>query len=652
MEHESFEDPEVARLMNEVFISIKVDREERPDIDKLYMSVCQMLTGSGGWPLTIIMTPDKKPFFAATYIPKETRFGRIGMVELVGRVKNVWSTKRGEILNSASQIVSSLRQSENDLSGDALDHTTLETAYEQLSQRFDSRHGGFGNAPKFPTPHNLSFLLHHWQRSGDVSALKMVETTLRAMRRGGIYDHVGYGFHRYSTDEKWLLPHFEKMIYDQALLAMAYLDAYRATDNTEYAETAREIFSYVLRDMTSPEGGFYSAEDADSEGVEGKFYLWTLDEIKQIFTKEESDVLAAVYNLAEDGNVIDEATRNKTGSNILHLTGTLQEVSSKLNLAEDELIKRLEEFRRKLFSVRTQRIHPHKDDKVLTDWNGLMIAAFAQGAQALNEPLYAGAAKNAADFILNTMRTPQGRLLHRYRDNQAAIAGNLDDYSFLVWGLLDLYETTFEVKYLHSALEFTNDMIAHFWDTKGDGFYFTPDDEKDLLVRQKDVYDGAVPSGNSVMMRNLLRLARITANTDFEKKASQIGQTFSRTVSQYPSAHTQLMCALDFALGHSFEIVIVGGLQDTDSRSILQSLRKEFVPNKVVLFRPSAEKSPEITRIAPFTKSLSSIDGKATIYICQDYQCSLPTTDIVTMRDLLHRKSKKRKGSRIQKNSP
>ncbi|MBW2184734.1 MAG: thioredoxin domain-containing protein [Deltaproteobacteria bacterium] len=598
MEHESFEDPEVARLMNEAFICIKVDREERPDIDKIYMTVCQMLTGSGGWPLTIIMTPDKKPFFAATYIPKESRFGRAGMVDLIPQIKERWATNQSELLNSASQIVSFLTQTPPDSSAKELDHTTLQSAFNQLSQRFDQSYGGFSSSPKFPTPHNLLFLLRYWKRSGDKHALAMVEKTLQAMRLGGIYDHVGYGFHRYSTDGRWFLPHFEKMLYDQAMLAMAYTEAYQATGNEEYEKTAREIFTYVLRDMTAKDGGFFSAEDADSEGEEGKFYLWSQDEIQRILTKEESELIIKIFNLEKEGNFAEEATRKKTGSNLMHLKKPLTEIATDLKMSAQVLQKTLDAARQKLFNVREKRIHPHKDDKILTDWNGLMIAALAKGAQAFD----------------------------------------LDDYAFLVWGLIELYEATFEIKYLQTALDLNRDLIIHFWDNKHGGFYFTSDEGEDLLVRQKEVYDGAIPSGNSVAMLNLLRLGRITATTDFEEKAAKIGSAFSSTVTQMPAAYTQLMVALDFAMDSSHEVVIVGDLMKKDTVDVLKTLRAQFVPNKVVLFRPSGEDTSALSHIAPFTKNLSSLNGKTTVYVCTNYTCKMPTTEANTMLDLLNMK--------------
>ena len=635
MAHESFEHPEVARLMNEAFVSIKVDREERPDIDNVYMSACQVMTGSGGWPLSIIITPDKKPFFAATYIPREGRFGLIGMMELIPHIRELWATRRGEALSLSNEIAAVLQQTSQDTPGEELDEATLELTYEQLAKRFDGQHAGFSSAPKFPTPHNLLFLLRYWKRGSNKAALDMVEKTLQAMRRGGIYDHVGFGFHRYSTDSQWLVPHFEKMLYDQAMLAMAYTEAYQATGKEDYGKTAREIFTYVLRDMTAPEGGFCSAEDADSEGEEGKFYLWTQEEVRQALGNEEADFVARVFNIEKDGNFAEQATRRKSGVNILHLTKALGELASDLNLSQQDLQAHLELIRQKLFAYREKRVHPMKDDKILTDWNGLMIAALAKGAQAFDEPEYAEAACRAADFILGNMRKPDGRLLHRYRDGQAGVEANLDDYAFLVWGLIELYEAIFDARHLEVALELTSDMVRHFWDEDGGGLYLTPDDGESLFVRKKEIYDGAIPSGNSVAMLNLLRLGRMTATSALEEKAARIGSAFSGSVKQSPSAHTQLMVALDFGIGPCYEVVIAGNAQAEDTKAMVKALRTRFLPNKVVLLNPGERESPEIAKLAEFTKNQSSINGKATAYVCMNYNCKLPTTDINKMLELL-----------------
>lgn len=637
MEHESFEDPEVAKLMNDAFVSIKVDREERPDIDNVYMQVCHMITkGSCGWPLTIFMTPDKKPFFAATYIPKYQRFGRTGMMQLIPNVKKAWTENHNELLNSANQVTAALNKSNQTsvLQSVNLDTNTLKLAFKQLENRFDTVNGGFGTARKFPSPHNYLFLLRYWKRSGDNKPLDMVEKTLINMRQGGIYDHIGFGFHRYSTVRDWLVPHFEKMLYDQAMIAMAYTEAYKATGKRIYRQTAEEIFTYVLRDMTDSKGGFYSAEDADSEGKEGKFYLWTKEEITKILGNENDKLFINIYNVKEGGNFRGDAEEGHKNKNILHLNKFLSESASIFNLSENELEISIEHSRQKLFEEREKRVHPHKDDKVLTDWNGLMIAAMAKGARAFDEPRYERASKRAADFILNNMITKDGRLLHRYRDGKAGIKAHVDDYAFLIWGLIELYETTFDVLYLQTAIDLNETLIKHYWDDVNGGFYFTADDGEELLIRQKEIYDGAIPSGNSVAMLNLLRLGRITANAQYEEKASLIQSIFSDRLKRGPSGFAQVMSALDFGIGPSHEIVIVGDPKAKDTESMLKALRKQFIPNKVVLLKPIGEASA-ITSIAEFTKGQSALNGKATAYVCKNYICHFPTNDIDKMLELL-----------------
>jgi len=636
MAHESFEDSTIANLMNGAFVSIKVDREERPDIDMLYMTVCQMMTGSGGWPLTIIMTPDKKPFFAGTYIPRETRFGRQGMLDLIPLIKQIWSTRKDEALSSASRVTAALMEATKLAPGEELGESVLRLAYEQLSDRFDEEHGGIGGAPKFPTVQNLLFLFRYWKRTKDGKALDMVEKTLQAMRQGGIYDHIGFGFHRYSTDRQWLVPHFEKMLYDQAMLAMAYTEACQVTRKEEYAQTAHEIFAYVLRDMIAPKGGFYSAEDADSEGEEGKFYLWTNDEIKEILNPDEADLFIRVFNITESGNFTDEIVGRKNGRNIPHRPRRLEEIASELNMPVLELQECLELIRQKLFVYRDKRVHPHKDDKILTDWNGLFVAALAKGARVFDEPRYASAAKRAVSFILDNMLTSEGRLLHRYRDGEAALPANLDDYTFLIHGMLELYETTFEVDYLKKALRLNEYLFRHFWDEKNGGFYFTGDDGEPLLIRQKEIYDGAIPSGNSIAMLNLLRLGRMTANSNLEQKAASIGRAFFENVRQSPSAYAQLMIAVDFAVGPSYEVVISGDSQAEDTKEMLRAIGRTFIPNKVVIFLPIEPDFSEIKGIVPFTAHLTTIDNKATAYVCTNYNCKLPTTNIDAMLSLVN----------------
>lgn len=639
MEEESFDDPEVARLMNDAFVSIKVDREERTDIDSIYMTVCQMLTGSGGWPLTILMTPDKKPFFAGTYFPKENRFGRIGMLELVPQIKEVWTQHYDEVVDSVNQVTEALRRAAVTVSGKEINEAALKATYIQLSQGFDEEYGGFGTAQKFPSSHSLFFLLRYWRRTGNERALEIVERTLQAMQHGGVYDHIGFGFHRYATDRGWLVPHFEKMLYDQALIVMAYIEAYQATRKEEFADTAREIFTYILRDMTAPSGGFYSAEDADSEGEEGKFYLWTEEEIKKSLSEEEAEFALKIFNVQKDGNFTEEITGHKTGKNILHLRKSLKEIAIDLKIDKQEVKRRLEEMRKKLFVFREKRIHPYKDDKILTDWNGLMIAALAKGAQVFDEPKYAEAAKNAVNFILKNLMRGDGRLLHRYREGQAAVPGNVNDYAFLIWGLIELYEATFEVRYLQNALDLSNGLIKHFWDEKEGGLYFTADDSEELLIRWKEVYDGAIPSGNSVAVLNFMRLSRMTGNHEFEEKAMQIEKAFSKNILQSPLSYTQFMTAVDFIIGPSYEIVIAGISQAEDIKVMVKALRGQFLPNKVVLFYPADVKLPEITCLAAFTKDLIGREGKATAYVCQNYACQVPTTDTKEMLQLLNVKN-------------
>jgi uncharacterized protein len=635
MEKESFEDHDVARMLNDTFISIKVDREERPDLDNIYMAVCQMMTGSGGWPLTIIMTPDKKPLFAGTYIPKETRFGRLGLMELIPRVREIWADKQDELSTSADKVVVAIQQMSMGSIGVELGESDLRAAYDQLKQNFDNEYGGFGSAPKFPNAPNLLFLLRYWKRTGNKNALHMVEKTLTAMQRGGIFDHIGLGFHRYSTDAIWQVPHFEKMLYDQALLSMVYTEAYQATGKHEYGNTARDIFSYVVRDMTSPTGGFYSAEDADSEGEEGKYYLWTEAEISSALSKEEVELITKVYDIEVAGNFIDQISWQRTGNNILHQNRPLKGIADDLGISESKLIESLDIARQKLFTARQKRVHPLRDDKILTDWNGLMISALAKGAQVFDNPEYTNAAVRATDFILKTLRTPEGRLIHRYRDGQVALPAYVDDYTFFVCGLIDLYETTFDASYLRTALDLNMDILKHFWDEDRGGFYFTSDDGENLIVRKKEIYDGAIPSGNSVAMMNLLRLGRITASSDLEDKAKIIGRSFSSNVKQAPSAYTQLMMAVDFGTGQSYEVVIAGNSQSEDTRSIVMALRSHFIPNMVVILRPIEQNSPDIINLAKYTKDQINIDGKATAYVCKNGSCNAPTTDLNKILELV-----------------
>ncbi len=624
MEEESFEDEDVARLLNSHYVSIKVDREERPDIDNIYMAVCQSMTGSGGWPLTIVMTPDKKPFYAGTYFPRRAKYGRPGLMEILGRVAELWEKDRNRLLRIGDQTARTVQGiSSSFLSGD-LSLDNLRKAYQQFEKRFDNTYGGFGSAPKFPSPHNLSLLLRWWKRNGEEKALAMVEQTLDAMRHGGIYDHVGFGFHRYSTDSKWLVPHFEKMFYDQAMLAISYIEAYQATGKERYAETARQIFAYVLRGMTSPQGAFFASENADSEGEEGRFYVWTRKDVKAILGDRPGELFCRFYGISDKGTF--EGDRN-----VLHMKTSLSEFARDQGMAPEKLKKMLEESRQKLFAAREKRIHPSKDDKVLTDWNGLMIAALAKGAQALNEPEYADAASGAADFLLQELRRKDGRLLHRYREGEAALPGYLDDYAFLVWGLIELYEATFDERYLKEGMALTNDMLELFRDETKGGLYFTGTDSEELIARTKEVYDGAVPSGNSVAALNLLRLGRIDSKQNLDKKAERLMQSFGKTISRSPTGFSQFLIAVDFDLGPTKEIVIAGDLKNKDTQKMLRAIRQRFLPRKILLLHPEGEDGKAIEQIVPFIKMQNEIKGKATAYVCENFTCKYPTTDVAKM---------------------
>lgn len=628
MEHESFEKEDVAALLNDTFVCIKVDREERPDIDNVYMTVCQMMTGGGGWPMTIIMTPDHEPFFAATYIPKA------GLMQLARRVKTLWSgDQRQQLIAHAGEITAALNKATNQSSGANLGLAQLKSAYSQLAARYDSANGGFGSQPKFPTAHNLTFLLRWWSRTHDDHALKMVENTLDHMRRGGMYDQVGFGFCRYSTDSHWFVPHFEKMAYDQALLALAYTEAWQATGKEEYRRTAEEILTYVLRDMTSPDGGFYTAEDADSDGKEGLFYLWSADELRKVLG-DDADLAMRVYGATEKGNYHEEASGRAAGTNILFLPQPLDDVAKAEGMPRADLDKKLESIRTRLFAVREKRVHPQKDDKVLTDINGLMMAAFARAGRVFGDDRYTDAARAAVRFIDQKMKSPDGGLFHRYRDGSAAITSMVDDYAFQAWGRLELYETTFDPADLDAAIDYASYLRDHFWDTASGGLYFTADGSESLIAREKKAYDGAVPSGNSVAMLVFIEIARITGVPKWENDANAIGAAFATQVSRAPVAFTQMMSAVDFVVGPTFEVVIAGEPGTPGTRRMLHALRSRYIPRKVVLLRTSSN-ADRVAALAPFTRLQSEMNGNTTAYVCRNHACDLPTTDPSEMERLL-----------------
>jgi len=627
MEKESFEDEEVAGYLNDAFICIKVDREERPDIDAVYMAACQMLTGKGGWPLNLLLTPDKKPFFAATYLPKQSRFGHTGLIELCRQVKNVWSSQTVKVNESATSVADSLHRVFSYTSADEPDESILDLTYDQIRRTYDDQTGGFESAPKFPMPHRLLFLLRCYHRTGEPKALEMVENTLTAMRLGGIWDHVGFGFHRYSTDKNWLLPHFEKMLYDQAMIAMAYLETYQITKNPLYARTADEIFTYVLRDMTSSGGAFFSAEDADSEGEEGKFYVWTLDEFRREINGDRPDMWERIFRLSPEGNFRDEATGQRTGANILHLTVPLNKWADRYNVKAGEVEENWEHIRNRLFHAREKRIHPLKDDKILSDWNGLMIAALSFGARALNKPQYAEAACKAVQFILSELKDDNGRLFHRFREGELAVHALAADYAFLIYGLISLYQATFDLAFAEDAVDLQESMINEFWDDKNGGFFTTGGRSDELPVRPKELYDGAVPSANSVAFYNLLCLSRLTGNPKWNDKAQALLRAFSGTIKSQPAAYTFLLTGLDFALRPGQEIVITGEPEKADVHKLLSTLNLYFTPNKVTLIK-SDQNADRLTRFAGFTDGLKVIQGETTAHLCRNGSCTGSSSDM------------------------
>jgi uncharacterized protein YyaL (SSP411 family) len=547
------------------------------------------------------------------------------MLELIPKIEEVWNTRREEVEDSSASILKALQRASGPReAGAGLDASILDRAYGELSKNFDKDNGGFSVAPKFPSPHNLLFLLRYWRRSGEEQALQMVETTLKAMRRGGVYDHLGYGFHRYSTDARWRLPHFEKMLYDQALLALAYTEAFQATGEGLYADTAREILTYVLRDLRLPEGGFASAEDADSEGQEGKFYTWSYEELAAALDAAELREVENRYDIRVEGNFREEATGEQTGTNILFLR-------------EDAGSERLPaSIREKLMAGRETRIRPLRDDKILTSWNGLMIAALARAAAVLQEPAYLEAAESAARFLWKALRDDQGRLLHRYRAGRAGIAGFATDYAYLIWGLIELYEAGFDLTYLQRSSELMEIFLEDFWDEAGSGgFFLTSGEAERLLVRQRNDTDGALPSAGSVALLDLFKLGRMLQNNEYGERALSLIRGNASLVHSSPLAFTFLLSALDFHIGPTFEVVIAGRPGAADAEAMKRAVHRAYLPGKVLLFRPAGEKNPQVAEIAPFTLHQDSVNGRATAYVCRDYACQLPVTAPAQMLELL-----------------
>ena len=631
MAHESFEDDAVAAAMNAAFVNVKVDREERPDIDDACMAVCQAMTGSGGWPLTVLMAPDRRIFFAGTYFPKASRHGRIGMLDLVPRVTELWRTKRAELMAQADHVMMHVNGTPHAHGDEAvgepapqpigLGRSILDDGRDALAKRFDAARGGFGGAPKFPSPHQLMFLLRHWSRTKDADTLRMVSRTLHAMADGGLHDHVGGGFHRYSTDPAWLLPHFEKMLYDQAMLAMAYSEAYQATGEERFAAVTRGILDYVLRDLSDPAGGFRCAEDADSEGEEGKFYVWTKAELEALLGAD-AKLVAAAYGVAREGNFHDEATHQLTGANILHLARPLAEVAKAQATTVQAMEATLARARATLLAARSKRVRPQLDDKVLTDWNGLAIAAFAKAGQALGEPKYLAAAAGAARFLKSRMTDGQGRLLHRWHDGRKDARSFLDDHAFLLWGLVELYGATHEPAWLEAATAVARQLTERFPDGHG-GFTLSPKGGESLGVQRRDAYDGALPSGNSAAAYALLKLGLLTGDPAWTAAGQGVLDSFSAQLADHPAAFTMMLCALDLDVGPTRELVVAG-----DGKAALDLLAAAagFQPRLVVLHA-----SPALAKAAPWTAQHKAPKGGALAFLCEGQACKAPTADATAL---------------------
>jgi len=632
MEHESFEDSDVAKLMNEQFINIKVDREEMPEVDHLYMSVCQAMTGRGGWPLTIIMTPEKEPFFAGTYFPKDGKSKQPGMLQLLPSLANAWKNKQSEIRKSIDKIQNYLIQSNTSTQGEEWTNTMVRDAFGQYASRFDPEYGGFGRAPKFPSAHNLIFLLRYSQLYSEPTGASMVQSTLHNMRLGGIFDHIGLGFHRYSTDRRWFLPHFEKMLYDQAMNAMAYLEAYQFSKDEKFANVVHEIFTYVLRDMTDNDGGFYSAEDADSEGEEGTFYIWSIEEMVDIFGPEKGELICTIFGFNDYGNFQDEATGQTTGKNIPYFVGMPSAIAKEMDMSQSEFDTLISSSRESLFKERAKRIHPLKDDKILTDWNGLMIAALALGGRILDNPDYIDTAEKAAKFVWKNLRDKKGKLLKRSRLGEAGIQPHLDDYAFMTWGYLNLYETTFKADYIKKAKKLTDIMIKDFKDKNG-GFFIGSKDAEKLMVRPKDSFDGALPSGNSVAAMNLYRLSKLTGEMKYVEIADSTLRAFTENAIGAPTGFAHMLTAYMFHEMSPKEIVVVGDKNSEDTKEVLSALQAKYIPNSVILLKD--ENDTSISKVAPWISNYTSIDQKPTIYICENYACKQPTADLQTALNYL-----------------
>jgi hypothetical protein len=619
MERESFENEQIAALLDQWFVCIKVDREERPDLDAIYMAAVQAMTGSGGWPMTVFLTPDLQPFFGGTYFPPESRGGLVGLRDLLPRIQELWAKEPDKVAEAAARMVAHLREQAVPPPGAALpDGAAFATYLRQVEASYDARHGGFGGPQKFPPAMDLSLLLR--LAAGDPAILARVTATLDAMMDGGLYDHVGGGFHRYTVDPAWQEPHFEKMLYTHALLVRTYLEAYQVTGNPEYARVVRETCDYVLRDMTHPQGGRFSAEDADSEGHEGLFYLWTRAELEAALGKDDAALFAAAYDVSARGNFAG-------GRSILHRVRDDGALAKAHKTTAAAIARRLAAARSKLLAVRAGRVRPLRDDKVLTDWNGLMIAALANAGQVLDEPRYRQAAEKAAEFVLKNLEH-DGRLLHRWREGEAAHAATLADYAFLVHGLLDLYEATLDLHWLTTARDLNGQMVARFADPAG-GFFDTDGSDPTLLVRNKDGYDGAIPTGNALACLNLLRLAEYFGDDALRQAGEGTLRAFHAPLTEAPRATPQLLQALAFHRATPKEIVIAGPRDDPRHRELLAVVRGSFLPHKVVAVTDGDD---AVAQAIPWATGRVAIDGAPTAYVCENYTCQLPVRDAASLR--------------------
>ncbi len=616
MERESFENQAIADIMNRNFVSIKVDREERPDLDTIYMEAVQALAGHGGWPMTVFLMPDGTPFFGGTYFPPQDRTGMPGFPRVLLSIAEVYKTRKEEVLKSAGQMREFL-QGRSSLKGEGkLDQKLIDDAFANLFIQFDRMRGGFGDAPKFPQPMVLEFLLRVYHSRGKKEALSMVDLTLDRMARGGIYDHLGGGFHRYSVDGAWQVPHFEKMLYDNAQLSQVYLHAYQVTGNPFFKNVVEETLDYVLREMTDPLGGFYSTQDADSEGEEGKFFVWTQDDLLDALQEEDALIFSLSYDVSGEGNF--------EGKNVLHLTPHLDMVAAQVGKPIEGVQESLDRSRKILFEYREQRVKPGRDDKVLTGWNGLMLRSFAEAGAVLERPEYIEAAVKNGSFLLSTMWNGR-ELLRSYKDGQARINGYLEDYAFLADGLLALYEATFDRKWLDTAKEMSDRTVEWFWDSETPGFYDTGINHEVLVARPKGTLDNAIPSGNSIAADVLLRLSIFFDNDDFRQRAEAINTTLSNIMREQPMALGRLLCSLDTYLATVKEVALVGEPSSPDTGALLSALRHKYSPNKVVaLRRPKEEESNDTI---PLLAGKTPVDGKATAYVCQNYTCQAPVTD-------------------------